>query len=105
MPRSIDGRTLLDVAPLLRPDGVAPDGVPVTDELGQPFKPRGRLLEGAPSIAEEELPRQGVVLRRAWQMTRSADGRIHVWIGRRRETGSGEASSGLRFDVVEHGSM
>ncbi len=102
VPRRVNGRVLLDVAPLLRPDAGARGGTAVVvDELDQPFGPWGRLLADVPSIAEEEVPREGVIVSRSWHMTRSSDGRIHAWIGRRRRTGSGEASSGLRFDVVE----
>jgi hypothetical protein len=29
------------------------------------------------------------------------DGSMHLWIGRRKEIGCGEGSSGLRFDTAE----
>ena len=49
-------------------------------------------------LPEEEVPREGAVVRRAYQAARSADGRLHVWIGHRNAVGRGEGSSGLRFD-------
>jgi hypothetical protein len=101
VPRESNGRILLDVTTLLRPDAATGGTANVNDELGLAFGPWGKLLAGLPSIAEEEVPREGVVVRRAWQMTRSGDGRIHAWVGRRRQPGSSEASSGLRFDGVE----
>jgi hypothetical protein len=54
---------------------------------------RDRLL-----IREEEVPREGVVVRRTYQAARWHDGRLFVWSGDRSSTGRGEASSGLAFD-------
>lgn len=64
---------------------------------------RGRILEpgGELLLNEEEAPREGARITRAYQYARWADGSTHVWIGRRKRPGRGEASSGLRFDVVE----
>ena len=56
----------------------------------------GRLL-----IHEEEVPREGVVVRRTWQAARWHDGRLFVWAGNRAAIGRGEASSGLAFDALE----
>ena len=56
----------------------------------------GRLL-----IREEEVPREGVVVRRSYQAARWHDGRLFVWAGNRASVGRGEASSGLAFDALE----
>lgn len=56
----------------------------------------GRLL-----IREEEVPREGVVVRRSYQAARWHDGRLFVWAGNRASVGKGEASSGLAFDALE----
>jgi len=58
--------------------------------------PAGRLL-----IREEEVPREGVVVRRTYQAARWHDGRLFVWAGNRASVGRGEASSGLAFDALE----
>jgi hypothetical protein len=65
--------------------------------------PAGRILEpGTPlSLFEEEVPRAGAKITRAWQLARWIDGSTHLWIGRRKQPGRGEGSSGLRFDVLE----
>ena len=69
--------------------------------------PFGAILVGpglAPEpyfIAEEEVPRAGRIVTRSFQRTRWLDGRVVVWLGRRTETGRGEGSSGLEFDVIE----
>ncbi len=56
----------------------------------------GRLL-----IREEEVPREGVVVRRTYQAARWYDGRLFVWAGNRASVGGGEASSGLAFDDLD----
>ena len=58
--------------------------------------PAGRLL-----IREEEVPREGVVVRRSYQAARWYDGRLFVWAGNRASVGKGEASSGLAFDSLD----
>ena len=69
---------------------------------------RARILTPDPGRAlalyEEEVPREGVRVTRSYQYTRWFDGSTHVWIGRRKQIGRGEGSSGLRFDVIENGS-
>ena len=61
-------------------------------EAGDPDR---RLL-----IRQEEVPREGVVVRRAYQATRWHDGRLFVWAANRASVGRGEASSGLTFDAL-----
>jgi hypothetical protein len=65
--------------------------------------PAGRILEPgrALSLFEEEVPRSGARITRAWQYARWTDGSTHLWVGRRKQPGRGEGSSGLRFDVVD----
>jgi hypothetical protein len=71
----------------------------------QPTRPLGRILEPQLPLLrlfEEEVPRAGIRIIRAYQLARGADGRAHLWLGRRRMTaGHGDARSGLRFDKVE----
>jgi hypothetical protein len=63
---------------------------------------QGRILSGDKlALHEEEVPRAGVRVTRSWQHTRWNDGSTHLWIGRRKQAGRGEGSSGLRFDSVE----
>jgi hypothetical protein len=77
---------------------LAPSGGSTTAPM-----PRGQVLEpGRPlSVFEEEIPRSGARITRAWQLARWVDGSTHLWIGRRKLSGRGEGSSGLRFDVLE----
>jgi hypothetical protein len=72
------------------------DGEPVE------LRPVGSLLRSSDAwLYEEEVPRSGVQVIRTWQLARWHDGSRHVWQARRKLTGGGEGSSGLRFDQVE----
>lgn len=77
-PHAIRPRT-----PLLR------DGIDEKDEQINPL-----------FINEEEVPRAGVKLTSTYQRTRWYNGKIVMWYGRKKRTGRGEGSSGLRFDLV-----
>jgi hypothetical protein len=67
--------------------------------------PKGRIL--APDrplrLYEEEVPNGGVVVTRAWQSARGADGRVMVWMARRKRLGRGDRGSGLKFDPMKRG--
>lgn len=71
--------------------------------------PRGVLLRADPTgdvatdrlrIAEEVVPRDGIVLTRRYQLARTTSGGTVLWVGRRKQAGQGEGSSGLRFDLA-----
>ena len=81
--------------PSVQPDGTI-----------EPIRPLGRLLAPAAPDAkvvlrEEEVPREGARVTRAYQLARWFDGTTFLWLGRRKAVGRGEGSSGLRFDVVD----
>jgi hypothetical protein len=65
---------------------------------------RGRILTPDPGrrldLYEEEVPREGVRVTRSYQYTRWLDGATHMWVGRRKDIGRGEGSSGLVFDSL-----
>jgi hypothetical protein len=81
--------TLLRRAAIARPD--------------VPAGPSGRLLRGADPflLHTEEVPREGAHVTRAYRYARWSDGSTHLWVGRRKEPGRGEGSSGLRFDWLD----
>ena len=59
----------------------------------------GMLLDPTPfTLKEEEVPREGVRVRRVPSLLRAADGRYVRWIARRVGVGRGEGSSRLAFD-------
>lgn len=69
--------------------------------------PRGIILKTGQlkpvdyKIEEIAIQRAGINLTRSFQLARSEDGTIHLWIGRQKQTGRGEGSSGLKFDQIE----
>jgi hypothetical protein len=76
---------------------------PLALPSGDTFKaaaPEGRLLEDRLWIYEEEVPRAGAIVDRIWKCGRWHDGRSYLWQARRKRTGRGEGSSGLRFDAI-----
>jgi hypothetical protein len=67
------------------------------------IKPNSRILTEVPSpyyIDESEVPREGVILSERYERTTWFNGRTFLWIGRKKSIGSGEGSSGLRFDSI-----
>jgi hypothetical protein len=82
----------------------------LTDGTVSTSDPLGRLLADRPVapthpaerlwLYEEDVPRTGVQVTRAAQLARSHDGGTRTWVGRSVSAGVGEASSGLRHDVL-----
>jgi hypothetical protein len=69
------------------------------------IEPVGRVLRPPGltpyRIREEEVARTGAKVIRADRRTRWTDGSTHLWTSRRRRAGTGEAASGLRYDLAE----
>ncbi|MBX3082872.1 MAG: hypothetical protein KF716_14630 [Anaerolineae bacterium] len=73
-----------------------------------PVHPRGAVLSAgldtvppeAYFIHEEEVPRAGAIVTRTYQRARWWNGKTFLWLGRRKQTGRGQGSSGLEFDRV-----
>jgi hypothetical protein len=77
------------------------------DPGGTRIFPLGKLLRDQTSrneplrLEEEEVPREGVLVRRNFEFCRWNKGRRVLWLARNKETGKGEGSSGLRFDAAD----
>jgi hypothetical protein len=52
-------------------------------------------------LHEEEVARAGVRVTQGYKRTRWRDGRAYVWLAVRKQTGRGEAESGLAFDQLQ----
>ena len=52
-------------------------------------------------IREEEVPRSGIRVDRRWRYARGDDGVGHLWLQLEKAPGSGERSSGVRWDVID----
>jgi hypothetical protein len=112
-PRNADYKAFIErlrAAPFV--EEKAEQGSPENRLQGFMFHPRGSILRLDPNapvdtdylrIEEEEVPRDGIEIRRAFNYARDANGRALLWIGRSKVTGRGEGSSGLRFDVIRRG--
>jgi len=74
-------------------------------------RPRTNLLrpgldqKQAYYVHEETVPRAGIRVTQSFQRTRWKNGRVVVWLGARKQTGRGEASSGLSFDRIVEGKL
>ncbi|TMB87177.1 MAG: hypothetical protein E6J45_12815 [Chloroflexi bacterium] len=62
--------------------------------------PLGSFLELGATLPDASVPREGRQLLRDYAFTRWSNGASFVWSRRRSRIGSGEGSSGLRFDVA-----
>jgi hypothetical protein len=97
LPVQTDAATL--AIRLVRGAVLKPDG------SQQVVKSRGRILnpnnKSPLALHEEEVPREGARVMRTYQLARWLDGSTHLWMGRRKQVGRGEGSSGLRFDTAE----
>jgi hypothetical protein len=63
-------------------------------------QPSGRLLHIGQFVEDEEIPREGLHLRRDRVLARWIDGTPVAWTRNQTSIGRGEGSSGLRFDIV-----
>lgn len=83
----------------------------MTDGTRQDIQPAGLLLRSDPAgpvatepalrLEEEEVPREGVVVRRTFQFARWLGGSRHLWLGRSKDIGKGEGRSDLVWDRGE----
>jgi hypothetical protein len=81
---------------MLKADG-SRQTFPAQGRILNPELPNKKIL----AIFEEEIPREGIRVSRNYQLARWQDGSTHLWVGRRKQVGRGEGSSGLRFDQLE----
>jgi hypothetical protein len=91
---------------LLRTELTGPGNV-----VAREVHPAGRLLrsdltmsvetEPPLRIMEEEIPRDGALVRRSFQYARWIGGTSFLWLGRAKHVGRGEGASNLRYDVAE----
>ena len=71
-------------------------GVRTTGALGAILEPSKRLL-----LHEEEVSRAGLRVTRSFQLARTPDGGVHLWMGRRRRPGRGDRSGAVSYDLID----
>jgi hypothetical protein len=68
---------------------------------GQKTGPSGNLLSRDFKLRDEELPDEGLILERRYELGRTPDGVLHMWVSRAKRTGARLPSSGLSFDQIQ----
>lgn len=81
--------------------GLLLDADALSETVDRVPEPMGRILDPGACLYEEEVTRSGTRVTRAYQSSAWLDGTTYVWSGREVGPGTGEVSSGLRFDYLE----
>src|SRR5207249_4998851 len=63
--------------------------------------PPGTLLPAGLKLRDEELPDEGLTLERRYELARTPDGVLHMWISKVKRTGARLPSSGLTCDRMQ----
>jgi hypothetical protein len=83
---SADGRFLVDCQMVNRPPNVPTE-----------------LMPAGFRVRDEEVPDEGLVLRRRFELGRTPDGVLRLWVSRETAPGARMPASGLRFDAMDAG--
>ena len=83
---SADGRFLVEGQLVNRPANAATDLMPAS------FR-----------VRDEEVPDEGIILRRRFELGRTPDGMLWLWASREAAAGARMPTSGLRFDGIDAG--
>jgi len=67
---------------------------------GQGDGPVSELLPLDLRLRDEELPDEGLLLERRYELGRSPDGALHLWVSRVKRSGARRPASGLRVDRI-----
>ena len=67
---------------------------------GQQTDPVSELLNKSFRLRDEELPDEGLLLERRYELGRTPDGVLHLWVSRVKRTGARLPLSGLSFDRI-----
>jgi hypothetical protein len=54
-------------------------------------------------VRDEEIPDEGLTVRRRYETGRTPDGILHLWISRETASGARMPASGVRFDSLDPG--
>lgn len=61
----------------------------------------GRIVGERFVLRDEELPPEGLLVGRRFELTRARDGAVHLWVARTKTPGATAPASGLGFDRLE----
>jgi hypothetical protein len=68
---------------------------------GQKTGPAGNLITANLRLRDEELPDEGLTLERRYELGRTPDGVLHMWVSKVKRTGARLPASGLVFDRMQ----
>lgn len=68
---------------------------------GQKTGPQGNLLPVNMRVRDEELPDAGLTLERRYELGRTPDGVMHLWVSKVKRMGARLPASGLTFDGLQ----
>jgi hypothetical protein len=71
--------------------------------VNQPANIATELLPAGFRVRDEEVPDEGVTLRRQFELGRTPDGVLRLWVSRQATPGARAPASGLRFDALDAG--
>ena len=94
---ALERRAILRVYADGTTEEVHPEGILMRTDLTRPVEDEPPLR-----LHEEEVPREGAVVRRSFQFMRWLDGQRILWAGRSKGVGRGEGASQLRFDISRY---
>jgi len=94
MPRIIEGDPTDTIHKIKPRTNLLREGLDKLDDSGMPDKQ-------SYFINEEEILRAGINVTQSFQRTRWYHGQVYNWLGVRKRTGRGEASSQLKFDYLQ----
>ena len=80
-----------------------PEFLALKDSTGYDARVKSRtsfLTSDPYFVNEEEVPRAGAVVKKSFQRTRWYNGKVYTWVGKQKEVGRGEGTSGLAFDQL-----
>jgi hypothetical protein len=71
--------------------------------VNRPANTPTTLMPSGFRVRDEEVPDEGLTLRRRFELGRTPDGVLRLWVSRETAPGARMPSSGLRFDVLDPG--
>ncbi|MGB8190326.1 MAG: hypothetical protein WCF67_00345, partial [Chitinophagaceae bacterium] len=91
------GKLLNDTGNTIRPNtSLLRMGLDKNDVLGKGANGKAITYD----IEDNEVPREGIKVTKAYQRTRWTNGEVYVWLGMHKEVGKREGRSGLEFDQL-----
>ena len=89
--------------PLVLTEGTEGRFLVEAEMVGRAATTPTELMAAGFRVRDEEVPDEGLTLRRRYELGRTPDGVLRLWVSREAAPGARMASSGLRFDGMDAG--